>query len=104
MRVRVRAICVRLGVLFAAPGHVLSLLLKNMTSKPCLERHPEHEMSRCKHVRLHVSKKWHLDRCAYNCSTFIAMSTKRPTFATAPKHVASLGHVECSKISVDVME
>ena len=42
----------------------LSPLKKNMTPKPCLERHPEHEMSRCKHVRLQVSKQWHLDRCA----------------------------------------
>ena len=50
----------------------LSLLLKNMISKPCLERHPEHEMSRYKHVRSQVSKQWHQDRCACNCSTFIA--------------------------------
>ena len=42
----------------------LSPLKKNMTPKPCPERHPEHEMSRCKHVRKQVSKQWHLDRCA----------------------------------------
>ena len=29
-----------------------------------------------------------------NCSAFIAMSTKCPTFGTTPKHVASCGYVE----------
>ena len=33
MLVRVRAICVRLRVLFAAPGPVLSPLLKNVTPR-----------------------------------------------------------------------
>ena len=106
MRVRVRAICVRLRVLFAAPGHVLSRLLKkkkNMTPKPCPERHPEHEMSRCKHVRLQVSKQWHLDRCA-----IVQLSSPcqpdAPHLALRQKHVASLGHMECSKTSVDVLE
>ena len=32
---------------------------KNTTPKPYLERHPKHEMSRCKHVRKLVSKLWH---------------------------------------------
>ena len=34
-------------------------LRKNMKPKPCLERHPKHEMSRYKHVRKLVSKLWH---------------------------------------------
>ena len=86
MRVRMRAICVRLGVLLAAAGRVLSLR-QNMTREPFLERHPKHEMSRYKHVRKQVSKQWHLDRCA-NCSAFTPMCTKCLTCGTMPGHVA----------------
>ena len=34
-------------------------LRTNMTPKPCLERHPKHEMSRHKDVGQHVSQRWY---------------------------------------------
>ena len=63
MRVRMRAICVRLRVLHAAPRHVLSPFDKNMTRELSLQRHPKYEVSGNEHVRKQVSKRWHLDRC-----------------------------------------
>ena len=64
MRVRVRAICVRLGVLLAAPEHVLSPLFfffkKKVTPRDI-------QSTRCHAASTfgkQQSKQWHFDGCA----------------------------------------
>ena len=84
MRVRMRAMCVRLRVLLAAPRHVLSPFLKRYVK--IVWRDIPSTRSRYNHVRKQVSKQWHLDHCA---SVQFHSNVHQ-----MPRHVTLCGYVE----------